>query len=109
MHSIQSTSWPVDAAVAEIKAARNSFTNDDMQRWRDVTPGSGCYLGESDRMEPDFQQSFYGADTYERLLALKEEIDPWELFWAATAVGSEGWEVVTDDGLPGEDGRLCKV
>lgn len=109
MHSIQGTSWPVNASVAEIKAARDSFTNGDMQRWRDVTPGSGSYLAESDRMEPNFQQSFYGKENYERLLALKEEIDPWELFWAATAVGSEGWEVVTDDGLPGEYGRLCRV
>jgi hypothetical protein len=109
LHSIQSTSWPLNASVAEIKSARDSFTIGDMQRWRDVTPGSGSYLGESDRMEPNFQQSFYGAENYERLLALKQEIDPWEVFWAATAVGSEGWEVVTSDGLPGEYGRLCRV
>ena len=108
MHSIQSTSWPVDASVAEILAARDSFTNGDMQRWRDVTPGAGSYLGESDRMEPDFQQSFYG-EFYDRLLKLKQKVDPWELFWAATAVGSEGWEVVTEDGLPSENGRLCRV
>ncbi|KAK2763783.1 hypothetical protein FQN54_009400 [Arachnomyces sp. PD_36] len=109
MHSIQSVSWPSNATVDEIKSARDAFTNGDMQRWRDVTPGSGAYLGESDRMEPGFQQAFYGEGVYERLLGVKREVDPWEVFWAATAVGSEGWEVRTEDGLPGEDGRLCRV
>ncbi|KAL4801864.1 FAD binding domain-containing protein [Aspergillus unguis] len=107
MHALSSVNWAEDATVAEIKAARDDFTYNHMQRWRDVTPGSGAYLGESDRMEPDFQDAFYGS-SYPRLLALKEKLDPWNVFYAATAVGSEKWQVVTANGLPTEDGRLCR-
>ncbi|PGH12703.1 hypothetical protein AJ79_04063 [Helicocarpus griseus UAMH5409] len=108
MHSIQSISWAPDLSPEEILEVRDSFTNGDMQRWRDVSPGAGSYLGEADRIEPNFQQAFYGSH-YERLLALKKKVDPWDVFWAATAVGSEGWEVVTENGLPHENGRLCRV
>ncbi|KAK2741400.1 hypothetical protein FQN55_008316 [Onygenales sp. PD_40] len=90
MHSIQSISWPIELTPAEILEVRDGFTNGDMQRWRDVSPGAGSYLGEADRTEPDFQQAFYGG-FYERLLAIKKLVDPWDVFWAATAVGSEGW------------------
>ncbi|KAL4931813.1 uncharacterized protein BDV17DRAFT_288397 [Aspergillus undulatus] len=108
MHALSSVNWADNATVAEIKAAREEFTHSHMQRWREVSPGSGAYLGESDRMEPDFQQAFYG-EKYERLLALKKRLDPWDLFWAKTAVGSEGWDVMTENGLPTENGRLCRV
>ncbi|KAL4908689.1 hypothetical protein BDW74DRAFT_188589 [Aspergillus multicolor] len=108
MHALSSVNWATNATTEEIKTARDEFTYKHMQRWRDVSPGSGAYLGESDRMEPDFQQAFYGSN-YPRLSTLKQKLDPWNVFWAATAVGSEGWEVVTENGLPTEDGRLCRV
>ncbi|KAL4953782.1 hypothetical protein BDW69DRAFT_184166 [Aspergillus filifer] len=108
MHALSSVNWSDNSTVDYIKNAREEFTYKHMQHWRDVSPGAGAYLGESDRMEPDFQQSFYGSH-YERLLKLKKQLDPWDLFWAKTAVGSEGWDVVTENGLPSEDGRLCRV
>jgi hypothetical protein len=108
MHAISSVNWAADATVAEIKAARQEFTFTDMQRWRDVSPGAGSYLAESDRLEPDFQQSFYGS-YYPKLLSLKKKYDPKDVFYAATAVGSESWKVVTEDGLPAENGRLCRI
>ncbi|KAL4935290.1 hypothetical protein BDV06DRAFT_234474 [Aspergillus oleicola] len=108
MHTLSSVNWSDNSTVEEIKTARDEFTYKHMQRWRDVSPGSGAYLGESDRMEPDFQQALYGSN-YDRLLKLKRDLDPWDLFWAKTAVGSERWDVITDNGLPTEDGRLCRV
>ncbi|KAL2844827.1 hypothetical protein BJY01DRAFT_214679 [Aspergillus pseudoustus] len=108
MHALSSVNWAANATVAEIKAARQEFTYTHMQRWRDVSPGAGSYLGESDRMEPNFQQSFYGS-AYPRLLALKRKLDPRNVFYAATAVGSEDWKVVTENGLPSEAGILCRV
>ncbi|KAL5334136.1 hypothetical protein BJX70DRAFT_391680 [Aspergillus crustosus] len=108
MHALSSVNWAANATTEEIKAARDEFTFKHMQRWRDVSPGAGSYLGESDRQEPDFQQSFYGTN-YPRLLALKRKLDPWNIFYAATAVGSEGWKVITENGLPTENGRLCRV
>ena len=108
MHAISGLNWSPNATVQEIASARRNFTFGYMQRWRDVSPGAGAYLGESDRMEPDFQQAFYGS-FYPRLLALKRKLDPNDVFWAATAVGSDRWKVDTANGLPSEDGRLCQV
>ncbi|KAB8209196.1 hypothetical protein BDV34DRAFT_232818 [Aspergillus parasiticus] len=108
MHALSSVNWSPNARAQEIAAARHNFTYGHMQRWRDVSPSAGAYLGESDCMEPDFQQAFYG-EHYGRLLKLKREVDLGDVFWAATAVGSEGWRVVTDDGLPTENGRLRRV
>ncbi|KAL1855215.1 hypothetical protein Daus18300_011216 [Diaporthe australafricana] len=108
LFAIQSVRWGVNATAEQIWEARRGFTLGDMQRWRDVSPGAGSYLAESDRLEPDFQQAFYG-DKYPRLLELKRRFDPGDVFWAATAVGSEFWRVVTADTLPSENGRLCRV
>ncbi|KAH8894749.1 hypothetical protein GQ53DRAFT_858410 [Thozetella sp. PMI_491] len=77
--------------------------------WRAVTPGSGAYMNEGDPGEPNWQQSFYG-DLYGKLLGIKRQRDPWGLFWAPTTVGSEAWEVRTEDDYPGsQNGKLCRV
>lgn len=90
----------------ELAAQRENFTYGAMQRWRDVTPGSGSYLNEADLLEPNFQWSFWGS-FYPKLLELKQRYDPWNLFYAPTAVGSEFFEIRTFDGLTDEDGKLC--
>lgn len=108
LFAIQSVRWSVNATAGQIWEARRGFTLGDMQRWRDVSPGAGSYLAESDRLEPDFQQAFYG-DKYPRLLEIKRKYDPGDVFYAATAVGSEFWNVVTANTLPSENGRLCRV
>ena len=79
-----------------------------VQRLRDLTPGGGAYINEADVQEPDWQTSFFGAN-YARLLEIKQARDPWQLFWAPATVGSEGWSVVTADGLPTQNGPLCRV
>ncbi|KAK2054369.1 FAD binding domain-containing protein [Colletotrichum caudatum] len=109
LFAIQSVRWPAGATADQILEARKGFTSGDMQRWRDVSPGAGSYLAESDRMEPNFQQSFYGDAKYPRLLELKRKWDPDDVFYAATAVGSEFWTIRTADGLPHENGRLCRI
>ncbi|KAH7394884.1 hypothetical protein DE146DRAFT_64081 [Phaeosphaeria sp. MPI-PUGE-AT-0046c] len=107
-HVIVGTRIDPTASAASINAARTAFTNGTMQRWRDVSPGSGAYLNEADRLEPNWQQSFWG-DKYAKLLAIKKEMDPRDNFWAHHAVGSEGWQVESVDGLPNENGKLCKI
>lgn len=107
-HVIVGTRIDSTASVASINAARTAFTNGTMQKWRDVSPGSGAYLNEADRLEPNWQQSFWG-DKYTKLLAIKKEMDPRDNFWAHHAVGSEGWQVESVDGLPNENGKLCKI
>lgn len=107
-HVIQSINWAEGASVSVQLEARQNLTHGYMQRWRDVSPGAGSYLAESDILEPDFQQSFYGT-FYERLLAIKKQLDPADVFFAQNAVGSESWKVVTANGLPSGDGKLCRV
>ncbi|KAF2268709.1 FAD-binding domain-containing protein [Lojkania enalia] len=108
LHIITGIRWDVTASSTEILAARSALTNGTMQRWRDITPASGAYLNEADRMEPNWQQSFWG-NKYDRLLQIKRDIDAKDLLWAVHAVGSERWSVESVDGLPNENGKLCKV
>ncbi|PSN62271.1 FAD-binding domain-containing protein [Corynespora cassiicola Philippines] len=107
LHALAGHRWDIKASTAEIMSARSAFTNGTMQKWRDITPGSGAYVNEADRLEPNWQQSFWG-DKYKRLLEIKKEWDPKDVFWAINSVGSEGWAVDSVDGLPNENGRLCK-
>ncbi|KAF2738971.1 FAD-binding domain-containing protein [Polyplosphaeria fusca] len=108
LHAITGRRWDAKSSTTDILSVRRSFTNGTMQKWRDVTPGSGSYLNEADRLEPNWQQSFWGSK-YERLLQIKKDNDPRDVFWAANAVGSEGWTVESVDGLPNENGKLCKA
>lgn len=80
-----------------------------MQLWRDVTPGAGAYMNEGDPGEPDWKGAFYGSN-YPELLEIKRDRDPWGVFWAQTTVGSDAWEVRTEDGYPrSQNGRLCRM
>ena len=108
MFAIIGSSWSEDASLEEVAAANQQVTHDWMERLRDITPGGGGYGNEGDVMEPDFGQAFFGSN-YERLLRIKEETDPWDVFWAPTAVGSEGWYVTgQEDWLTLQNGRLCR-
>lgn len=96
------------ASTNSILNTRSAFTNGTMQKWRDITPSSGAYMNEADRLEPNWQNSFWG-DSYQKLLQTKQEMDPRDTFWAHHAVGSEAWHIETFDSLPNENGKLCKV
>lgn len=85
------------------------MTNDWLQQWRVVSPYAGAYMSEADASEPNFQQAFYGSN-YDNLYALKQKFDPYGLFYAHTAVGSENW-YITDQlpAIPTQNGRLCPI
>ncbi|KAE9362698.1 FAD-binding domain-containing protein [Stipitochalara longipes BDJ] len=104
--------WDSGFAIGSpaLKAARWTRFQKYFQSWRDVSPGAGSYMGEADPAEPNWQQAFYGAH-YPRLLSIKNKWDPWGVFWAKTAVGSEGWEVQTPFPVqvPTQNGKLCKT
>jgi FAD/FMN-containing dehydrogenase len=107
-HIIVATAIDPHLSTADVTAARDKFTNGTMAKWRNITPSSGSYLNEADRLEPDWQRSFWG-DKYARLLSIKREMDPRDNLWAHNAVGSEGWQVESQDGRSDENGKLCRV
>jgi hypothetical protein len=107
-HFILVGSWSNNATLAQIQAVSETMTNDWMAKWRAVSPGAGSYMAEGDINEPDFQQAFYGS-YYTKLYALKQQIDPYSLFYAPTAVGSEDWYITGQiPYLPTQNGRLCR-
>ncbi|KAJ5594341.1 uncharacterized protein N7459_000549 [Penicillium hispanicum] len=108
LHAITSTSWSSNATNAEIKSNMEDFTYNVLGKWRATCPEAGAYMSESDILEPNFQQAFYGSN-YARLYQLKQLYDPTFLFYAPTGVGSEEWKVQSLDGLPDQNGRLCRV
>lgn len=106
--SMQSVRWPINSTATEIMKIRQDFQDVDHQSWRNISPGAGSYLAEADRLEPDFGFAFWG-DKYPKLLELKKKLDPQDVFFATTGVGSERWKVESVDGLPNENGKLCRV
>ncbi|KAH8895310.1 FAD-binding domain-containing protein [Thozetella sp. PMI_491] len=99
----------VEGASVETIANNSKALVGFIQPWRDVTPGSGAYLNEGDINEPNWQDAFYGSN-YPRLLALKKKYDPFSVFYAKTAVGSEDWEVEGQiPYFPTTNGRLCRT
>ncbi|KAK2766979.1 hypothetical protein FQN54_006296 [Arachnomyces sp. PD_36] len=100
--------WDPNATKEEVEVVNKRITNDWMERFREITPGGGAYGNEGDVMEPDFGQAFFGSN-YDRLLEIKEATDPWGVFWAPTAVGSENWYITgQEDWLTRQTGRLCR-
>ncbi|KAI8635086.1 putative 6-hydroxy-D-nicotine oxidase [Xylariaceae sp. FL1651] len=105
---IVGSGWTDASTPAEIQQANEKITNVTGAKLRSISPGAGSYLNEGDINEPNFQQSFYGTN-YDRLLQIKKAVDPWDTFWAPTAVGSEGWYITRQEPwLPTQDGRLCR-
>ncbi len=100
-HCIVVGAWDYDRPLADMEAKEAALTNVITPRLEAATPGSGTYLNEANFKQANFQQQFYGSN-YPRLLAIKKKYDPDNVFYAATAVGSEAF--VIDD-----SGRLCKA
>lgn len=101
-----------DPTPAQVKDASDELINEIMAPFREIAPeseGGGAYLNEANVDAPDWQDAFYGIH-YPRLLQLKEEYDPKHVFYATTAVGSEGWEVRDgDQGTKTQNGKLCRL
>jgi FAD/FMN-containing dehydrogenase len=71
-----------------LAAASAGQVGQAMQVIRALTPGSGSYVNETDYFEPDWQESFWGAN-YPRLLEIKRAYDPANIFRVHHGVGSE--------------------
>ncbi|ORY61468.1 uncharacterized protein BCR38DRAFT_347635 [Pseudomassariella vexata] len=94
-------SWNFTAPWSEGLAAQEKITDVVGPIIEAATPGSGTYMNEADWRQPDFQNVFYGSN-YDKLLSIKNDWDPTNMFYSVIAVGSEAYTVQ-------EDGRLCKA
>ncbi|KAL9023674.1 MAG: hypothetical protein Q9196_007050, partial [Gyalolechia fulgens] len=90
--SVLVTPWDFEAPLSDMVALQRRMTDVYQPALEKITPGSGCYLNEGDPYQPDWQQTFYGAN-YQKLREIKRKYDPRDLFYATTAVGSEEWVV----------------
>ncbi|KAF2661194.1 FAD/FMN-containing isoamyl alcohol oxidase-like protein MreA [Lophiostoma macrostomum CBS 122681] len=94
--------------TAQQQIESHARLNAYVDKWRAAAPGSGAYMNEADTQEPGFRESFYGGN-YGRLLGIKERVDPWDVFYVVTGVGSDRWYSEGVKGLPTQQGRLCRV
>lgn len=54
---------------------------------RQLAPDSGAYQNEADTFEPDPTAAFWGQENYERLSAIKKEVDPGNILTCWDCIG----------------------
>lgn len=109
MHCIMATFFDPTSDDSVKKVASDKLTFDWMERFRQVSPGAGAYMSESDYIEPDFTQAFWGTK-YAEALRIKKKWDPRGVFYAQNGVGSEEWEMseMYLGNLPSQNSKLCR-
>ncbi|KAL8805980.1 MAG: hypothetical protein Q9182_001637 [Xanthomendoza sp. 2 TL-2023] len=101
VHNIVARGWAPGSDEATRNAVYSDITNVKTRALKELAPGTGAYMNEADRFDPDYLQDFYGKHA-KRLAAIKRKYDPLGLFYCPTCIGSDGWR-------SDETGRLCKV
>lgn len=101
LDTVVTTPWNFTAPWESLVANADKMTNEFIPLLQEVSPGSGTYINEADFRDPQWKVNYYGG-VYDRLLEVKNKYDPYHMFYALTAVGSDYWE-------PQPDGRLCKA
>ncbi|KAH7338101.1 hypothetical protein B0J17DRAFT_706531 [Rhizoctonia solani] len=80
------TAWAVNATSEEIRRLQANVTN-VVQEFDKLTGlGSAAYFNEADPLEPQWRKSFFGSH-YDRLLEIKQQVDPKGLFTCNRCVG----------------------
>ncbi|KAJ8086653.1 hypothetical protein AAF712_001966 [Marasmius tenuissimus] len=81
-----------DATPEQIQALREDVYN-QIEPLRQLAPAphGGQYMNEPDVLEKNPQEAYWG-ENYPRLLAIKKEVDPNDLFILQLSVNSEGWD-----------------
>lgn len=82
--------WAPGSSQALIQSVWHDITFNKVQALKQQAPETGCYMNEADRLDPDWEEDFYGAH-YSPLLAIKSHRDPFSVFYCPTCVGSAEW------------------
>lgn len=97
-HIVFGQDWLSNSTLAEQEKIQSKITNVLVERLRKLEPNMGAYLNEADAHEKDFQRSFWGHN-YRKLYAIKQKVDPQNIFIARRGVASEDWD----------DAGLCRI
>ena len=96
VHLLFTRQWTANTTFQEQAVIKANITDHEVPILKSFEPGHmGAYLNEADANEPDFEESFWGAN-YAKLLAIKSAWDPNGVFISRKGVGSENWD---DQGL----------
>ena len=82
--------WSPGSSQALIQSVWHDITFNKVQALKQQAPETGCYMNEADRLDPDWEEDFYGAH-YSPLLGIKSHRDPSSVFYCPTCVGSAEW------------------
>ena len=84
-----------------IQDVQDDITYVKTQAMKNQAPDTGAYMNEADRLDPDFEDDFYGQH-FQSLSAIKARRDPTSVFYCPTCVGSSEWK-------ENASGLLCRV
>ncbi|KAM3503622.1 hypothetical protein MY10362_004094 [Beauveria mimosiformis] len=86
-HVMSIRNW--DSAKNDPQFVRDQFdsVSKSINPLRDFTPEGGAYQNEADTFEPDPVAAFWGQEHYNRLLAIKKDIDPTNLLTCHQCIG----------------------
>ncbi|VUC37967.1 unnamed protein product [Clonostachys rosea] len=86
---------PADSTKTSSDALTKIFSDvsKDMDKIREITPNGGAYMGEGDTFEPNHIASYWGQQNYDRLLKIKNQVDPKNLLSCYKCVG---WKETED-------------
>ena len=87
-HVITGVTWSNDADTDTITKGFKG-TNEAANILRQLAPDSGAYQNEADVFEPDPVASYWGQANYDRLSAIKKEVDPGNLLTCWDCIGSD--------------------
>ena len=87
-HVIFAGEWTEPLTSEELDETTTGFLN-MLEPLKELSPGGDAYLNEAQYLEPDWQQTYFGA-FYERLLKVKQQYDPSHIFDCYKCVGWRG-------------------
>lgn len=89
-HVVMPALWdPSDPTASGAGSVSQAFTDVHVavNPLRSLAPNSGAYQNEADLFETDAPKSFWGLDNYNRLLSIKKQVDPTNLFTCWNCIG----------------------
>ncbi|KAJ8613319.1 hypothetical protein MRB53_037006 [Persea americana] len=89
-HVVVSRTWdPVDDSYGGAGSAANVFrmVSADVDPLRRLAADGGAYQNEADTFEPDYIDSFWGRENYEKLSGIKNAVDPGGVLMVHQGIG----------------------